>query len=73
VHALPGEDFRYVFKPALTGRRSCRRPAVGGISTAVIHEYDESGEDPENIADDFGLTVAQVRWALAYETSIPVA
>jgi uncharacterized protein (DUF433 family) len=49
------------------------RPAVGGISTAAIREHDEAGEDPEDIAGDFGLTVDQVRWALAYETSIRAA
>lgn len=49
------------------------RPAVGGISTAVIREHDEAGEDTEDIADDFGLTVEQVRWALVYETSIRAA
>jgi uncharacterized protein (DUF433 family) len=49
------------------------RPAVGGISTAVIWEHDEAGEDPEEIADDFGLTTDQVRWALAFETSIRAA
>ncbi len=49
------------------------RPAVGGISTAVIQEHEEAGEDPDDIAEDFGLTVDQVRWALAYETSIRAA
>jgi uncharacterized protein (DUF433 family) len=49
------------------------RPAVGGISTAAIREHDEAGEEPEDIAGDFGLTVDQVRWALAYETSIRAA
>jgi uncharacterized protein (DUF433 family) len=46
---------------------------VGGISTVVIHEHDEAGEDHEDIAEDFGLTVEQVRWGLAYETSIRAA
>ena len=46
------------------------RPAVGGISTAVIWEHDEAGEDHEDIASDFGLTVDKVRWALAFETSL---
>jgi len=49
------------------------RPSIGGISTAVMWEHDEAGEDPEDIAEDFGLTVEQVRWALAYETSIRAA
>ena len=46
---------------------------MGGISTAVIQEHDEAGEDHEDIAGDFGLTIEQVRWALAYETSIRAA
>ena len=49
------------------------RPAVGGISTTVIWEHDEAGEDHEDIASDFDLTVEQVRWALAFETSIRAA
>ena len=49
------------------------RPAVGGISTAVVWEHDEAGEDHEEIAADFGLTIDQIRWALAYETSLRAA
>jgi uncharacterized protein (DUF433 family) len=49
------------------------RPAVGGISTSVIWEHDEAGEDAEEIAEDFGLTADQVRWALAFETSLRAA
>ena len=46
---------------------------MGGISTEVIREHDEAGEDPEEIAEDFGLTTDQVRWALAFETSLRAA
>ena len=49
------------------------RPAVAGISTSVIWEHDEAGEDSEDIASTFGLTLDQVRWALAFETSIRAA
>jgi len=45
------------------------RPAVRGISTEVLWEHDEAGEDVERIAEDFGLDVADVRWALAYENA----
>jgi uncharacterized protein (DUF433 family) len=45
------------------------RPAVKGISTAAIWEQEESGEDVTDLADLYGLTVADVRWALAYENS----
>ncbi|HST66084.1 MAG TPA: DUF433 domain-containing protein [Mycobacteriales bacterium] len=46
------------------------RPAVGGISTSVLWEHDSAGEDHDDLAADFGLTVDQVRWALAYENSL---
>lgn len=49
------------------------RPAVGGISTTVIWEHEEAGEDHDEIAEDYGLTVDQVRWALAFETSLRAA
>jgi len=46
------------------------RPAVRGISTDVIWEHDEAGEDVAEIATAFDLTPDDVRWALAYETSL---
>ena len=49
------------------------RPAVGGISTDVVWEHDAAGEDAEDIAEDFGLTAEQVRWALAFENSVRAA
>jgi uncharacterized protein (DUF433 family) len=45
------------------------RPAVRGVSTEVIWEHDQAGEDVAEIAEAFGLREAEVRWALAYETS----
>jgi uncharacterized protein (DUF433 family) len=46
------------------------RPAVSGISTDVIWEHDEAGEDTAEIAAAFDLSPDEVRWALAYETSV---
>ena len=43
------------------------RPAVRGISTQAIYEYSEEGASRQEIADEFELTLADVRWALAYE------
>lgn len=43
------------------------RPAVGGISTEVIWEHTEAGESPDEVAEAFGLDVADVNWALSYE------
>jgi uncharacterized protein (DUF433 family) len=43
------------------------RPAVKGISTAILWEYAEAGESTEDTAAVFGLTVGEVRWAVAYE------
>jgi uncharacterized protein (DUF433 family) len=43
------------------------RPAVGGISTEVIWEHSEDGEDDDEIAEVYGLIPREVAWALAYE------
>jgi uncharacterized protein (DUF433 family) len=43
------------------------RPAVRGISTEVIWEHSEDGEDDDEIAEVYGLTPRDVAWALAYE------
>jgi uncharacterized protein (DUF433 family) len=42
-------------------------PAVGGISTEAIAGELEGGASVEEVAEDFGLDVAAVRWALSYE------
>ena len=42
-------------------------PSVGGISTVILREQDLAGEDEGDLASTYGLTVAQVRWALAFE------
>ena len=44
------------------------RPAIGGVSTEALWEHSEGGEDPDEIAEAFDLTVDEVRWALADET-----
>jgi uncharacterized protein (DUF433 family) len=49
------------------------RPAVRGISTEVLWEHVEAGEDVGEVAEDFGLSPNDVRWALAYETSLRAA
>ena len=43
------------------------KPAVGGVSTAVLWEHVDGGEDVAEVAAAFDLTVSQVSWALAYE------
>jgi uncharacterized protein (DUF433 family) len=45
------------------------RPAVNGISTEALWEQSEAGESAEETADAFGLSVGDVRWAVAYELS----
>jgi uncharacterized protein (DUF433 family) len=45
------------------------RPAVRGISTEAIWEHVDEGEDLEEVAQAFGMTVADVRWAVSYETA----
>ena len=49
------------------------RPAVGGISTEVLWEQVNSGEDVDVVAGLFDLSIDDVRWALAYETSARAA
>lgn len=47
------------------------RPAVKGISTEVLWEHvEEAGENLEDVAEGFDLSQTEVRWALAYETSL---
>jgi len=45
------------------------KPAIKGISTEVIWEQDDAGEDVETIAEVYQLEVADVRWALSYENA----
>jgi uncharacterized protein (DUF433 family)/DNA-binding transcriptional MerR regulator len=61
----PHDDMRSPVRVA--PNRRFGRPAVGGISTEVIWEHTEAGESPEEIAEAFGLDIADVSWALAYE------
>jgi uncharacterized protein (DUF433 family) len=49
------------------------KPSVGGISTEVIWEHVDGGEDAAEIADAFGLSLAEVSWALAYELPLRTA
>lgn len=49
------------------------RPAIKGVSTEAVWEHAESGEEVEVTADVFGLEPVDVRWALAYETSLRAA
>jgi uncharacterized protein (DUF433 family) len=49
------------------------KPAVKGISTEVLWEHAEAGEDVVEIAEAFDLDAEDVRWALAYETSARAA
>lgn len=45
------------------------RPSVGGVSTAVVFEQVEDGATQDEIAEDFGLSKKDVRWALAFENA----
>lgn len=42
-------------------------PSVRGVSTAALWEQLQAGEDEADLASTFGLTVAQVRWAVSFE------
>jgi uncharacterized protein (DUF433 family) len=45
------------------------RPMVNGVSTEVLWEHIEAGEDLDETAAAFDLEAADVRWAFSYETS----
>ncbi len=49
------------------------KPAIRGISTEVVWEHAAGGEDEEEIAQAFDLSLADVRWALAYELPLRAA
>jgi len=49
------------------------KPMVKGISTEVLWEHDDAGEDVDAIAEDFGLQARDVRWALSYENALRAA
>ena len=46
------------------------KPAIGGISTEVIWEHLDGGEDEHYVADAFDLSLTEVRWAMAYESGL---
>lgn len=45
------------------------KPSIGGISTEAIVEHLDGGEDEAAVAEQFGLSLDDVRWAFAYELS----
>lgn len=49
------------------------RPSVGGISTEVLWEQVDSGASVGEVAEDFGVTVKDVRWAVSYENGARAA
>lgn len=48
-------------------------PAIGGVRTEVLWEQVEGGADIDEVADDFNVSAADVRWALSYENSTRAA
>jgi uncharacterized protein (DUF433 family) len=48
-------------------------PSVGGVRTQVLWEQVEAGADIDEVADDFGVMLTDVRWALSYENSTRAA
>jgi uncharacterized protein (DUF433 family) len=49
------------------------RPAIKGISTEAIWEHIEADEGIDEVADQFDLTIEDVRWAVSYESSLRAA
>jgi uncharacterized protein (DUF433 family) len=46
------------------------RPSVAGVSTRAIFEESEAGASVQELAEDFDLSTADARWAVAYENAI---
>ena len=64
LRILPmGKDSPVVIDPEY----SFGSPTVRGIRTEVIAELVETGEDIDEVAEDFSLKAAEVRAAVAYE------
>lgn len=67
----PHDDLR---SPVLVDpMRRFGRPSVNGVSTEVIWEHVDAGEQVEETAAAFDLKPTDVRWALAYENSVRAA
>lgn len=66
---MPGTESPVVIDP----ERRFGKPSVKGISTAVLWEYANDGYTDPEIANDFQLTMADVTWAVAYETQARAA
>jgi uncharacterized protein (DUF433 family) len=49
------------------------RPAIHGVSTAVLWEQLEGGGSVEEVAETFDLRPGDVRWAYGYESAVRVA
>jgi uncharacterized protein (DUF433 family) len=45
------------------------RPSIKGISTEILWEHAESGASLEEVARAFDLDIADVRWAVSYESA----
>jgi uncharacterized protein (DUF433 family) len=54
---------------AIDANVSFGRPVVAsaGVTTAAIAARIDAGESPEDVADDYGLTLEEVRQAVVYE------
>lgn len=48
-------------------------PSVGGVSTEILWEQSQGGEDEGDLAEIYNLNLKQVRWALAYEATTQAA
>lgn len=75
------EDLALGWRPALDPKSPVRMrpeerfglPAVGGVKTEMIWEHLDAGEDFDEVAAEFDLSVDEVRWAYAFETSLRAA
>jgi uncharacterized protein (DUF433 family)/DNA-binding transcriptional MerR regulator len=61
-----GKDSPVVMDP----RRAFGAPSVHGVRTDALAELIDAGEPPEEVAESFGLDVALVKAAVAYEWTL---
>ncbi len=57
----------------MTPDRRFGKPMVGGVSTDVLWEHRDAGEDVDEIAETFEVSANDVYWALSYEDSLRAA
>lgn len=75
------DDLALGWRPAADPRSPVRMrpderfglPAIGGVKTEILWEHLTAEESFGDVAEQFDLTIDEVRWAHAFETSLQAA